>query len=112
MDKIKMRRSSSFREPANDWCRLTPAILRFEHLHRYAIACEYVRGKDVLDIASGQGYGSFLLSEVAANVAGVDISSEVIAHARDRYRDKITFAVGSQVTIPVSSGSIDPAFAG
>jgi ubiquinone/menaquinone biosynthesis C-methylase UbiE len=44
---------------------------------------------------------------VAANVAGVDISSEVIAHARNRYRDKIIFAVGSRVTIPVCSGSID-----
>jgi hypothetical protein len=29
-----------------------------EHLHRYALACEFVKGKKVLDIASGEGYGS------------------------------------------------------
>ena len=34
-----------------------------EHLHRYAIACEMVAGKSVLDIASGEGYGSHLLSK-------------------------------------------------
>lgn len=44
-----------------------------EHLHRYALAKEIVKGQSVLDIASGEGYGSFLLSKKAKNVIGVEI---------------------------------------
>ena len=36
-----------------------------EHLHRYAIAMERCKGKTVLDIASGEGYGSNLLAAEA-----------------------------------------------
>ena len=42
--------------------------IALEHLHRYAIAAALVSGKTVLDIASGEGYGSRLLSSVAADV--------------------------------------------
>ena len=38
-----------------------------EHLHRYALAMDLAKGKIVLDIASGEGYGSNLLSTVAGN---------------------------------------------
>ena len=78
-----------------------------EHLHRYAFAREYIEGKDVLDIACGEGYGSHMMSNIAANVVGVDISPEVIAHARNRYGDKVTFSVGSCTDIPLSSASVD-----
>jgi SAM-dependent methyltransferase len=78
-----------------------------EHLHRYAFARDYIEGKDVLDIACGEGYGSHLMSNIAANVVGVDISPEVIAHARNRYGDKVTFSVGSCTDIPLSSASVD-----
>ena len=78
-----------------------------EHLHRYAFAREYIEGKDVLDIACGEGYGSHMMSNIAANVVGVDISPEVIAHARNRYGDKVTFSVGSCTDIPLSSASFD-----
>jgi ubiquinone/menaquinone biosynthesis C-methylase UbiE len=78
-----------------------------EHLHRYAFAREYIEGKDVLDIACGEGYGSHMMSTIAANVVGVDISPEVIAHARNRYGDKVTFSVGSCTDIPLSNASFD-----
>ena len=45
-----------------------------EHLHRYFIANNFVKGKVVLDIASGEGYGSNLLSNKAQYVYGVYIS--------------------------------------
>ena len=44
-----------------------------EHLHRYAIAARLAEDRDVLDIASGEGYGSFLLAQSARSVVGVDI---------------------------------------
>ena len=36
--------------------------IEMEHLHRYAIARDLAYGKDVLDIACGEGYGSELLA--------------------------------------------------
>ena len=50
-----------------------------EHLHRYAITFDYIKGKTVLDIASGEGYGSNLLSKYAEKVFGVDIDETSIS---------------------------------
>lgn len=38
------------------------------HLNRYAMARPYVAGKRVLDVASGEGYGSFLLRRWGAGI--------------------------------------------
>ncbi len=70
-------------------------VLEAEHIQRYVFAGRYVKGKSVLDIACGAGYGSLLLLEAgAAEVTGVDISSDAIQFAADRYgRDRIKFIV-------------------
>lgn len=68
--------------------RFTPECVReiwYEHLHRYAFASALAAGKRVLDAACGEGYGSALLADTAAEVLGVDIAAEVIDHARARY---------------------------
>lgn len=49
--------------------------IELEHLHRYLCAAELSAQKDVLDIASGEGYGSSILARVARSVIGVDISA-------------------------------------
>ncbi|MBS1680680.1 MAG: class I SAM-dependent methyltransferase [Bacteroidetes bacterium] len=80
----------------------------FEHLHRYALAIQLAVGKVVLDIASGEGYGSNLLSDVASNVIGVDVSEEVIENAKKKYRKaNLDFVVGSADHIPIPDKSID-----
>jgi len=82
--------------------------LLYEHLHRYAVAAALADGKRVLDIACGEGYGSNLLAATAAQVIGVDIASEVIAHARQAYRkENLIFREGSCLNIPVEDHSID-----
>jgi SAM-dependent methyltransferase len=82
--------------------------IELEHLHRYAIARDLSYGKDVLDIACGEGYGSELLATVARKVVGVDISEEAIAHASQKYvRPNISFAVGSCACIPLPDASVD-----
>ena len=82
--------------------------MRLEHLHRYAVAIEYVKDKVVLDIACGEGYGAAMLSSVAQKVFGVDISSEAINHARHKYQsEKIEFRIGSCSKIPLSDHSVD-----
>jgi len=68
--------------------RFTPECVRemaYEHWHRYAFARQLARGKRVLDAACGEGYGTNLLADVAAEVVGVDVSDTAIAHARARY---------------------------
>ena len=79
-----------------------------EHLHRYAFALPFCKGKDVLDIASGEGYGSSLIAGVAASVLGVDISKEAVSRARTKYRrTNLTFIEGSVNNVPVGSAAVD-----
>lgn len=63
------------------------------HIARYQMAKPYIAGKRVLDIACGEGYGSWLLKEWgAASVIGVDRNEEAIHHARQLYtRDDVVF---------------------
>lgn len=79
-----------------------------EHLHRYAIALAFSINKTVLDIASGEGYGSFLLSENAKRVYGVDIDVVAITKAKEKYQKKnLDFIRGEASNIPIDSNSID-----
>lgn len=79
-----------------------------EHLHRYSIALEIVKNKKVLDIASGEGYGSSLLSKYASFVIGVDIDSSSIEKAKVKYGSaKVEFRHGSTSNIPVLDSSVD-----
>ena len=79
-----------------------------KHLHRYAIASNFVKEKVVLDIASGEGYGSNLMSEYASFVYGVDIDNRAIEKAKLKYcKDNIQFVVGSTNSIPLEESSID-----
>ena len=79
-----------------------------EHLHRYAIVKDLVIGKDILDIACGEGYGSNLLSDYANSVIGIDISSEAVNHAASKYKkDNLRFQHGSTLFIDLPELSID-----
>jgi SAM-dependent methyltransferase/glycosyltransferase involved in cell wall biosynthesis len=79
-----------------------------EHLHRYLLACRLVLGKSVLDIASGEGYGSKMLAGFAKSVVGVDISEEAVAHAQQKYiGENLSFKVGSCAAIPFDQDSFD-----
>ena len=83
--------------------------IKYEHLHRYALALEFVEGRSVLDIASGEGYGSAILAKRARSVIGVDIDPDAIDHAQTQYRDlaNLEFLVGTCSAIPVADSSID-----
>ncbi|MEJ5358211.1 MAG: rhamnan synthesis F family protein [Desulfobacterales bacterium] len=82
--------------------------IALEHIHRYLMARELARGKDVLDIASGEGYGANLLAEVAKTVIGVDISENAVRHAKKKYnKANLDFKTGSCAEIPLPDKSID-----
>ncbi len=79
-----------------------------EHLHRYALALEFVQNKKVLDIAAGEGYGANLLAQKASHVIGVDINSNVINQAKNKYqRPNLEFLCGSVENIPVPDKNVD-----
>lgn len=85
--------------------------IRYEHMHRYGWVQSLCAGRDVLDIACGEGYGSALLADAAASVVGVDISNEAVEHARERYAGKanVRFVQGSATAIPLDDASVDVA---
>lgn len=79
-----------------------------EHFHRYAFASEFVKNKSIIDIASGEGYGSFFLSKYASHVVGIDISEEAVKHAQQKYtRSNLSYMQGSAFQIPIDSHTID-----
>ena len=66
-----------------------------DHIERYVFARKFVKGKKVLDIACGTGYGTQMMLEAGADVLGVDISEDVIAENKQKYGDH--FMVGDIV---------------
>ncbi|HGL4256621.1 glycosyltransferase [Burkholderia dolosa] len=82
--------------------------IELEHLHRYLCAASVCVDRDVLDIASGEGYGSSLLAGVARSVIGVDIAQDAVMHAQQRYRaDNLQYRTGSAAAIPLDNASVD-----
>jgi len=65
------------------------------HVAVYEWIAERCAGLRVVDLACGEGYGSNLLAERAAEVVGVDANPEAHEHARLRYRrDNLSFHRG------------------
>jgi glycosyltransferase involved in cell wall biosynthesis/SAM-dependent methyltransferase len=91
--------------------RYVPQItgeIQLEHVHRYLLAREYAKGKDVLDIACGEGFGSAILAQAARSVVGVDIAAEAVRHATLSYQvENVEFRQGSCAEIPLDNNSID-----
>jgi len=92
--------------------RFVPGLggeIKHTHVHRYALAQEFVEGKCVLDIASGEGYGAALLANTAKSVIGVDIDPKAIEHAQHSYAAQLNleFRVGSCDKVPLPDKSVD-----
>lgn len=91
--------------------RFTPECVReiwYEHLHRYVFALGLVEGRQVLDAACGEGYGSALLATRAEKVTGVDLSAEAVQHAQTRYTaENLEFQVSDCLDLPFGDGVFD-----
>jgi SAM-dependent methyltransferase len=92
--------------------RFTPECVReiwYEHWHRYVFARRFASGRRVLDAACGEGYGSALLADGAAEVVGVDIDASSIAHARERYgaRANVRYEKGDATELDFPAGRFD-----
>jgi len=80
------------------------AQIHYEHLHRYAFATQLVKGKKVLDLAYGEGYGPYMLSKEAKYVVAIEIDEQAVKHAKSRYlRENLEFIQGSILEVPIKS---------
>jgi len=93
--------------------RLTAAVsgqVEIEHYHRYLLAREFCRGRDVLDVAAGEGYGTALLAQVARSAVGVEIDEAAVTAARSEFqRPNLRFELGDARTLPLPDDSVDVA---
>lgn len=95
--------------------RMTSAIggqVMVEHYHRYMLARDYCHGRDVLDIASGEGYGTAMLAQVARTATGVEIDPVAVAaaareFARPGLRPGLRYLVGDAAAIPLPDACLD-----
>lgn len=79
-----------------------------EHLARYQAVIELVKGKKVLDVASGAGYGSQMLARSAASVDGLDYSQDAVDYAKDHFPlDNLRYKLGDAQNMPYSDGEFD-----
>lgn len=90
------------------FCPHVRGEVALEHFSRYALAAELARGKDVLDIASGEGYGSRLMADYARTVTGVELDWQAVCHAAKTYAgDNLAFVQGNAAKIPLADNSVD-----
>lgn len=72
----------------------------YEHFHRYLWAARVVRGRAVLDLGSGEGFGAAILSESAERVVGVDVDGRTVEHSRLNYAaPNLEFHVGTALDL-------------
>jgi SAM-dependent methyltransferase len=85
---------------------LADADTYWEHIYRYKFAAALTKKKHVLDIACGEGYGSYIIINAGAkSVVGVDISTVACEHAKNKYG--INVYVGNGQEIPLASSSVE-----
>ncbi len=82
--------------------------LLMSHLCAYQKAAEYVKGKRMLEIGCGAGYGAYFLSHVAAEVTAIDMDGVVIEQAQRMFRrPNLTYRHERAVTLPFPGGAFD-----
>jgi O-antigen biosynthesis protein len=83
--------------------------LRAEHLLRYRAARRLAQGRRVLDVACGEGYGAAILADTAVEVVGLDVSDDVVAHAKKAYGHlpNLDFRVSPATDLPHEDATFD-----
>ena len=85
-------------------------VMALHHFHRYLAVSPLCKGKDVLDIACGTGYGSAILAQSAHAVTGMDIDKATVEACRANYclrHENLTFLHGDVAKMPLQDASVD-----
>jgi 2-polyprenyl-3-methyl-5-hydroxy-6-metoxy-1,4-benzoquinol methylase len=83
------------------------SLIAAEHLARYRWAAQAARGKRVLDVACGAGYGSAILAEAGAEVRGADVDPEAVRLASERSGGAAEFQEADIAALPYDDDSFD-----
>ncbi|OGK62475.1 hypothetical protein A2334_05560 [Candidatus Roizmanbacteria bacterium RIFOXYB2_FULL_38_10] len=80
-----------------------------EHVLRYQFVSKYIKGKTVLDVACGSGYGSYIIANSGAKkVYAADCDSKTISYAKKRYpHDNINYICTDAAKLSVANCLID-----
>ena len=82
-------------------------LYQVEHKQRYQWAVDRCKGKRVLDLACGTGYGSAILAQSgAAQVVGVDISIEAVA-SNGKRPPRLALANSDACKLPFNASTFD-----
>jgi O-antigen biosynthesis protein len=110
MGEIFRRERAEYPEPFTGE-RFTAAVtgqILVEHYHRYLFARSRVAELDVLDVASGEGYGAALLAQVARSVVGIECCDATVrSAARSFPRRNLHFLQGDARRLPLADASLD-----
>lgn len=78
--------------------------IALEHYNRYYFVVHQIdcEEKVIVDLASGEGYGSDILAKHASKVYGIDKCAEVVQNAKSKYKkDNLEFLTGDAINIPL-----------
>ena len=80
-----------------------------DHLARYMFAGEHVKGKVVLDVGTGPGYGAWILLKAgASSVQAIDRDQATLRAAQAAYGcEGLTFTVDDAQTLADTQGPVD-----
>src|ERR1019366_10169949 len=82
--------------------------VEIEHYHRYLFSRGFCRDRDVLDVASGEGYGAAQLAQVATHVVGVEYAGATVRNAAANFpRPNLCFVQADARSLPLSDASFD-----
>jgi GT2 family glycosyltransferase/ubiquinone/menaquinone biosynthesis C-methylase UbiE/glycosyltransferase involved in cell wall biosynthesis len=81
----------------------------YEHYQRYLFVAPLAHGQRVLELASGEGYGTAILASEAQSVLGIDIDEDSVLHATETYlSSNISFQLGDMLDLSsLEDGSFD-----
>lgn len=72
-----------------------------QSLVAYEFAAKHSEGKTVLDVASGEGYGTFVLGKTASKVIGLDYHRPAVEEAQKNYgSETVSFVQGDLLNAP------------
>lgn len=79
-------------------------LIYLKHVALYIFAQAYCANKRVLDLGSGEGYGSTVLADAARFVVCADYSIQALTHAKETYaRANVAFVVCDAQALPFAS---------
>ena len=84
-------------------------LLYLRHLFAYEFARTLLKPEHtVLEVGSGEGYGSVLLARAAGRVIGLDIDAATVQHAAARYgSDRVAFQAYDGFRMPFPDSTFD-----